>query len=295
MGKGGGDVTTTSTSASNLPPWLNAAQANLTGAGFNMNAPFLNTPLYQVAGLNADQMKAMDLTRQMGKTAFTEARPSTSGVNPINAAQVDGRQIQEMMNPFLESVGRSTLGNMRREYQNTDAMMAGRAAAASPFGGSAGAIARGQAARAHGENTGAMVNQLMGQGYDRGTAAAMANAQMRQQADMFNANLGLQQAQAESGLMDAAQRRQLAATGAIGSTGDMQQQQMQRGLDVPWQTLQRLAALTPMSQFNTAGMSQTTQPDNSPSPFSQLLGLAGSIATAPASGGGSLIGSLFGR
>ena len=295
MGKGGGEVTSTQTSANNMPPWLTAAQQNLAGAGFNMNAPFMNTPLYQVAGLNADQMKGMDLTRQMGKNAFTTPRPSVSGAGPIQAEQVDGQQIREMMNPFLDSVGKSTLGNMRREYQNTDAMMAGRAAAASPFGGSAGAIARGQASRAHGENTGAMINQLMGQGYDRATAAAMANAQMRQQTNQFNANLALQRGQAESGLMDAEQRRQLAATGAIGSAGDMQQQQMQRGLDVPWQTLQRLAALTPMNQFNQAGMSQTTQPDNSPSPFSQLLGLAGSIMTAPSTGGGSLVGSLFGR
>ena len=292
---GGGTQTSTQTQETAYPPWTQDATQGLVGAGFNMNSPFFQTPGFQIAPMTPDQLRGMDMTRQHAVEMQRSQMPQIQGGGPIQAHQVDGQQIHEMMNPYLDSVGKSTLGNMRREYQNTDAMMAGRAAAASPFGGSAGAIARGQASRAHGENTGAMINQLMGQGYDRGTAAAMANAQMRQQTNQFNANLALQRGQAESGLMDAEQRRQLAATGAIGSAGDMQQQQMQRGLDVPWQTLQRLAALTPMNQFNQAGMSQTTQPDNSPSPFSQLLGLAGSIMTAPTTGGGSLVGSLFGR
>ena len=77
------------------------------------------------------------------------------------------------MNPYLDSVGRTTLDNMRREYLNADAMNAAKYAAQGGTGGSGAAIARGQAARGYNENVASTIEQLQSAGYDRATALAI--------------------------------------------------------------------------------------------------------------------------
>ena len=287
---GGGTQTSTQTQETAYPPWTQDATQGLVGAGFNMNSPFFQTPGFQIAPMTPDQLRGMDMTRQHAVETQRSQMPQIQGGGPIQAHQVDGQQIHEMMSPYLDSVGKSTLGNMRREYQNTDAMMAGRAAAASPFGGSAGAIARGQAARGHGENVGSAINQLMGQGYESGRQSAFQNAAMRQRTDEFNANQALRRAQSESGLMDADQRRRLQATGALTQAGNQQQLFGQAALDVPMRALERYAALVPQV-FNTRQVSQTEAPDNSAGPLQQIMGLGSSLLGAAGQAGG--FGALF--
>lgn len=279
---GGGTQTTTSTQETMNPPWTQDATQGLTGAGFNMNSPFMQTPGFQIAAMTPDQMRAFDMTRQNALFAQNAQRPSVmgdDGPGQVQAHQVDGPQIHGMMNPYLDSVGRSTLGNMRREYQNTDAMLAGRAAAASPFGGSAGAISRGQAARAHGENTGSMISNLMGQGYETGRQSAFQNAGIRTRADEFNAQQGVAKAGLESNLMDAEQARRLQATQAMLQGGNQQQLFGQAALDVPMRALERYAALVPQV-YDQRITKQVESPDNSPSPLQSILGFGSSLLGA---------------
>lgn len=259
---GGGDQTVTEQSQQQLPPWLSAAQQNVLGSAFNMTLPAMNTPLYQLAGLNVDQMKAMDLARGTAEQTFTQGRPTQTG-----------QGLAPFMNPFMQSVIDPTMARLQQQNRQTQADIGARSAAAGAFGGSREALQRGMADRATADQVAQMVPTLLAQGFDtaqRGSAI-------------------------ESDLMTADQQRQLQSIGALGSMGDLGQQQAQRALDVPWQNLQRLLAATPMSQFNQAGMSTRTMPDNSPSPFMQLLGLGGSLLTAPTTGGGSVFGSMLGR
>jgi hypothetical protein len=295
---GGGDITTTSKERTNVPPFLAGGQQNVVGGGFNMNLPFLNTPAYQVMGLNSDQLKAMDLSRGTAQTAFTQSPEMTQAMgqmmsgNQAQAAQLGANDFKPFMNPFLDSVGKSTLGNMRSEYQNADAGLAGQYAASQAFGGSGEAIARGQLARGYNQNVGTAVNQLMSQGYDRATALAMANTEKQQQTNMFNAAQAMQLPAAVSNLKSADQQRQMSALAALLGVGDQQQAQGQKSLDAPWTALQRLLATTPMNQMNTASMGEQTQPDQSPSPLMQILGMGASLLGSPMTGGGSIAGGI---
>jgi hypothetical protein len=257
---GGGTQTTTEQSSQNLPPFLTAGQQNVIGSGYNMTLPFMNTPAYMMAGLNVDQMKAMDLARGTTQQTFEQGRPSVAN---------DG--VAPFMNPFMQHVIDPTMARLQQQNQQTQADIGARSAAAGAFGGSREGLQRGMADRATADQVATMVPTLLAQGFGEAQRGAAA----------------------ESTLMDSDQRRQLQAIGALGSMGDMGQQQAQRALDVPWTALQRVLATTPMSQFSQAGMRQVESPDNSPSPFSQLLGLAGSVMTAPTTGGGSVFGSLF--
>jgi hypothetical protein len=252
---GGGTQTVTEESRKNLPPFLSGAQQNAVGSAFNMTLPGMNTPLYQRAGLNVDQMKAMDLIRGTTQQNYEQGRPS-----------VAGQGVAPFMNPFMQSVIDPAMRNLQNQNNQTQAAIGARGAAAGSFGGSREALQRGMADRTMSDQVASMVPTLLAQGF--------GNAQ--------------QAAGMESGLMDADMRRQLGTAGALGAVGDQQQQFAQSALDVPWQNLQRLLAATPMNQFNQAGTSVKTMPDNSPSPFQQLLGLGMSIAGAPMSGGGSL-------
>ena len=279
-----------------FPEWTQQAQQDLAGAAFNVLSPHIYTPGNMNAAQNPDQMRAFDMMRQNAVQSQRADRPSvmqqSGSYDPrmVEAQQLDPDEINQHMNPYLDSVGKSTIGNMRREYQNTDAMMAGRAAAASPFGGSAGAIARGQAARGHGENVGSAINSLMGQGFDQARATALANAQMRQQAEManaraaneagrFNQNFGLQQAGTESDLMDSEQRRRLAASGALLGVGNQQQDFAQRVTETPLRSLEMLRGYLPSNTFNQTrtGSTTSTAPSNRPSTVQQILGFGASL------------------
>lgn len=298
MSKGG--QTDTSTSQENAtttyPQWTQQAQQDMAGAAFNVFSPHIYTPQNMNAAQNPDQMRAFDMMRQNAVQTQRADRPSvmqqSGSYDPrmVEAAQLRPEEINQHMNPYLDSVGKSTIGNMRREYQNTDAMMAGRAAAASPFGGSAGAIARGQAARGYNENVGSAINNLMGQGFDQARATAMANTQMRQDAEManaraanraseFNQDFGLQQAGTESDLMDAEQRRRIAASGSLLQAGNQQQDFAQRVTETPLRSLEMLRGYLPNNMFNQTrtGNTTSTAPSKRPSTAQQILGFGASL------------------
>lgn len=207
MGGGDDTQTTTQQTATNYPQWTQDALKGLVGAGTAMNSPFLQVPRYQTAGMNPDQMKAMDLARQTaqsvyqgGQTAIkgdTTAQPAQLGgpamasAASATAQQVDPNAIAGNMNPFIDAVIDPALKQAARSRDENQASIGQRAAASGSFGGSREAIERGQADRAYQEGTASMVAQLMAQGWDQASALAQANAQMRQQTALSNA--GMQQ------------------------------------------------------------------------------------------------------
>lgn len=275
----GGTQTTTSNEQTAYAPWTQNAQQDAAGIGFNMNQNFMQAPGFAVAGMNPDQMRAIDQARKTMLQGNSGERPSVMGLGQAETHQLGGKDFQEFMNPYLDSVGKSALGAMNKEYGNTDASLAAKYAGMGSFGGSGAAIARGQAARGHNEASGALVNQLMSQGYDRGNALAMSNVGMRNDMARFNAGQELNAAQMESGLMDADIRRQIGTQDNLMQRGNQQQLFAQTAIDVPMRALERYAALIPqVYNSNTAG--EKTSPDNSPNPLMQLLGMGAQMGSA---------------
>jgi hypothetical protein len=146
----------------------------------------------------------------------------------------------------------------------------GRTAAGSAFGGTGarGALAEAKTIEGVNRNIAEAAASLQAQGFDKATA--MAVAQHGLQGESLQAMLGI---------------------------GNQQQQHEQYKLDKPLQALQMLQQATPQQYSSTT---TSTQPNTAPSPFQQVLGLAGTIGGAFLGGpmgaqiGGGL-GSMAGR
>ncbi|MCZ4270888.1 hypothetical protein [Maritalea porphyrae] len=140
---------------------------------------------------NATRALVDGIGSNTGHDYTSEIAAAGGGYTPSTAQAhtVDGEQIIEGMNPYLEGVGRDTINTMRRERDNTDAKIGARHASAVAFGGSGSALERAQLNRGYGENVGKAINGIMAQGYDNSTNLALNNAQMKNQADLANAQM----------------------------------------------------------------------------------------------------------
>lgn len=250
----------TSTQQSGPPQWFSDTATQL-------YAPHLQPTQHRVAGQTADHAMAGDLARRHAAQAFNsdwsgQIAGAGGGYSPT---LVDGAAIREHMNDYLHDVGRSTLGAMGRERDIADARLGARNASAVAFGGSGPALERAQLNRAHGEQVGSTINQLMAQGYDRAVATAMANAQMANQAEQHGSSQGLAAAiAANSAFGDTMNRQQSALHGLLG-IGDRNQAHAQRILDVPYNSLSQLAGLL--------GSTTTQQQPIYGNPLASLIGL----------------------
>lgn len=267
-------------SQTSYPQWTQDAQQGTFQAGTGMLQNFLRNPQYSVAGFTTDAMKGMDLARNTARSAYTMPRIEAPGTDRANltASTVGRDQIMAGMNPFLESVGNTTLDNMRREYANTDAALASKYAAAGAMGGSGAAIARGQAARGYNQNVASTIAQLQAAGYDKATALALANAQAENAMKTAGADYGLKQAQVNDALRTTQQAREMSALQQLMQQGVLQQGQAQRALDVPWTALERLMALTPR-QMNSQTVSNKQSESESSNPIGAFQGIASGIGS----------------
>lgn len=306
---GGGTQTTTEQSSTTYPQWTQDAGQSTWQTGAGMLENFLRNPQYAIAGQNSDQMKAYDLSRDIARTAFTNS-PVTVNGNPnltafnASAAQVTPGGIQGMMNPYMENVQKVTMDNLRRAHLDNDASIAAKYAAGSAMGGSGAALARGQAARAYYEQVGNTSAALQAAAYDKAMAAALANSQMQQQANLTNAgaentmrttgaDYGIKAAQLTDQFRTNNQARQESARQAILQGGNQQQQFGQTALDIPWTALERLFGLTP-KQLNSQTISQKESPDNSASPLQTIIGAGTTLLGSKVAGGGTILSSLMG-
>ena len=281
---GGQSSSSTERSSQTYAPWIGEAQQDVSGSAYNMAQGLLQASPFARAAMNADQRKAYDLARLSARNAFegNEKIPmvDTSGMK-VTAAQLDPNEVSGLMNPYLKNVLGTTMDNARREYQNSDAALASKYANSSAFGGSGEAIARGQLARGYAGDSQNMAAKLMADGYNQAQQAALANAQMRQQANLTNMDYGLKAPQVNSQLLDAAQRRELMAAQGILSGGNQQQAFAQSVLDAPWTALQRWQATVPQVYDNN----RVTTKETETSGGGNLLGGLGSFMSG--------LGSLF--
>lgn len=129
---------------------------------------------------------------QMGQAAAAFTGDAQAAFQPGTSEQLSPGEIQQFLNPYLQNVLDPTLNNMRRQQDETLAQTRAKSAAAGAFGGSRGALMEAQQNRAFGEQVATTTAQLMAQGYDKATATAMANAQMRQQMALQNSQINNQ-------------------------------------------------------------------------------------------------------
>lgn len=292
------------TQQTNYAPWTQAFNQNVAGAAWNMLAPQLQTSPFQVAGLNPDQMRAFDMTRDMTMNAF---RPNQNlnqstqalmgGAGNMQAAQTGPTDYKPFMTPFLNDVGRTTLSNMRSEYQNADANLAAQYAGRQAFGGSGEAIARGQAARGYNENVGSTIANLMAQGYDRASATAQANTALRQQANAQNAEVAMAMPALLDRLQTSEQQRQTGALQSLLGVGNQQQAFQQTAMDSPLRALEMLLGVAPNVYDQTqtmTGSSSERAPTGGSSIGQQLVGFGLSQLGRPRTGTGSIGNTVLG-
>lgn len=134
------------------------------------------------------------------------------------AAQVDGAQIHALLNPYTQDVVDTTNATLRRNYNTTAAGMGAKAAAAGAYGGSRQAVQSAQLDRSFGEQVATNTSKLMADGYDKATATAMANAQMRQQVALGNQSAANTAGQVNTGAQNAASQF---TAGAMNTAGQI--------------------------------------------------------------------------
>jgi hypothetical protein len=247
----------TTTQKTQFPEWYEAAAEKLT-------RPFAESPTAQVAGLTADQLMSGDLSRQLARNAFDGgALNGYAGRIESAGGPVTGDDINALLNPYLNRVGRQVLNDMGREKDNANAAIGARSANAVAFGGSGPALERAQLERSHGQNVARAITDLLSGGWDRASALASANADRKLGATTAAYN-------AASGAAGDTYNRQASAIDRLLGYGTLTQAQAQKALDVPYTSLQRYASLVP-------GAQSTSTPTYF-NPLETLLGIGSTAA-----------------
>jgi hypothetical protein len=271
-GMGTSTQSSTEQSQTSYPQWTQDAQANTFQVGRGQLENFLRNPQYSVAGTTTDMLKGYDLARETAQQAYTAPQLRAPGSPNLTASTIDAS-----MNPYLKAVGDTTLDNMRREYGNTDAALASKYAAGNMMGGSGEAIARGQAARGYNQNVASTIAQIQSAGFDKAREAALANMQAENAMKTTGADYGLKATQVDDTLRTTNQARQMSALQQLLQGGQMQQQQNQQVLDVPWTALERLFGITP-KQMNSQTNSQK-ESESTASPASTFGSIASGLGS----------------
>lgn len=251
-------------------PWTQTLPQGLAGISFAQNVGNLTPAANPIAGFTPDQLQGMDYARTYANNQFGGGKPD----------YMTGTSYQEYMNPWLQDVGRTTVEGLRREHTNNMSRADARAANTTAFGGSGATLERAQLARGMNEATASTLASIMARGHDTATTNAM-------NARRVNASLD-----------DALSGRQQSAIQGLLGVGGMQQALAQRSLDLPYDSLARIAQFLPGiydQRSNYWSSAEGTSPDNSPGLFQQLLGGGLTLAGLGTSGGGTVGGDWLSK
>lgn len=264
MSKGPSEMTTTSSSAP--PGYVQDAQRNLIDLGQAMTRQQALTPAYTVQGLNPDQLQAFDYARQFASDAFNPRNATAAQVNATGytAPQIDANEVTSAANPFTQAVVNSTMRNLRDQYNQTNADIGARAAAAGSYGGSREAVQRALLNKNMGDTAASTIANLETQGYGQGLQTALQNAQMRNQAAQFGAQAqnaaAAANAQAQNTTGNDAFSRRMTALQALLNTGQQQQQFGQTALSAPQSAFNQLMQAVATTAQGAGQNTTQTQP-----------------------------------
>lgn len=265
---------TSSTAATNLPPWLeqqvrdNLGIANQYAAG-QQPAGIGAYPMYtgtRVPGLAPGQQRGMNLLNQsVGQ--FLPAIMGAAQTATAAGGRFTSADAERGMNPYMDAV----MGEIRRQGEIERNNIGSRAAAAKAFGGSRQAVLEGM--------------QREGEARNIGLQRANAFESARNQFNQENAR-GLQVAQLVGQLAQSGQQNRFNDINALMQAGalergvnqqnaDFNYQQFTEARDWPMRMLQlRLGA----TQGQPMPLSQTKTESGSGSTLGSILGLASTVA-----------------
>ena len=242
---GSSDVT--QTSQVKLPAWMDkAAQENVTRATGLADAPFQGYDGNLVAGFSGDQQRAFDLLSGYNGGAIDIGNygDKISGITDSlgimqhqTPSLIDGN-IQDDMDPYIQSVMQDVMGNITESGEIARNNLDAGATMAGAFGDARHGIESAQLTEDVMKQKGQFANQLMSQAFNN--AMGLKQQDIGNALNTFGANVGAQ----SSGLNDliagytgasGADNAELANlmqyVQGLSSTGGMQQQNEQAGLD----------------------------------------------------------------
>lgn len=287
MGKSSGNQTVTQ--KTELPSWYTDTAKQMMdqakAASANIARPYMGNT---VAGLDPIQRQAIAATgANIGSTnaAYDRAGQITAGVAGYQPGSFLSGNIGAYMNPYLQQVEQTALGNMDRAYRQNLNTIGDSAINARAFGGSRQGVAEGVAAAENARQMGDLSAQLRSQGY--GQAAGMMQSDMDRAMQGQQLNLG---AAAQMGsLAGQGQQAYLQGIQQALAAGQINQDQAQALLN---QDVTRFDAMAniPASQLNLllSALSGTQVPTTS----TQKTPTSGNFLTGAA--GGALAGLPFG-
>ena len=217
----------TTTYTSSLPPWHAEAWQDLYNNSKTVAAtPYKAYEQPRVAGLNSDQLGAMDMVR--GNTGSYQPGLNAAQANLNGALQTPNMAgIQQYMNPYADQVLGKTLDEMQRRDQIAGQGDAAAAAKVGAFGGDRYGLVQSERARN-------LSNSM-------DTTMLQANAANYQQAmDQFNKQqaIGIQGAGAMSNLAGATQQYAMNDASNVAGVGALLNQNTQKQLDLQFQDFQ---------------------------------------------------------
>jgi hypothetical protein len=270
----------------------------------------------QLAGFSADQLASFDLARQgIGSYApflaesgvYARGAPATFAPAAQEAGQLyrattgafnPATQIAPYMNPYQQAVTQEALKELNRQNAIQQQQVAAQASKAGAFGGSRYGVQQAELGRNLAQAQAQMLASDYAANYNQALQAAQgayeAEQQRRQQAATGIAGLGstgaglLQQASSQmAGLGGLTQQYGAADVSMLSQAGALQQQQMQKALDVDYtkfleaqmQPYQRMAFMSDILRgvpSTQSALTATTAPGASPA--AQGIGAMSAIA-----------------
>lgn len=236
----GGGGTTSSNTTSSIPPEVLAEYQNVTGQANQI----ASNPLQQyqgpvVAGLTPEENSAFNtIDNSQGTTAPYTASANnligqaTQGINPDAVTSADIAQYQS---PYTQQVLNTTMAAENNQDAQQQAQLQGNAISAGAWGGDRAGVAQGilggQQAYANNATNAGILNQ----GYSQALSEANTQQQQNVAAQEATGQLDLSGGLAENQLGTSALSNTLAGANAQLSAGQLQQQQAQSELNVPYE------------------------------------------------------------
>ena len=257
---------------------VSALDSNLANAQALTGTPFQPYSGQMVAGFTPYQTQAQSglagiYNNQTGSAplnAGISAAQGVAGYTPqtIQAPQLSSTDLSSYMNPYQSDVVNTTMQQLQRQQQISDAGVQAQATAAGAFGGSRSAVLQNLNDASYNLNDASTLANLNQSNYSQAQSAAQSDlnrqltaAQSNQSAGLQgqSLNLGASNALANMGNMQLSQALQQA--GAIGSAGNAQQQNQQQALNDAYQQWQS-AQQYPITMQNLMNQTLGTFPSN---------------------------------
>ena len=251
-GKSGGGGTTTSTTT--VPPQVLAAYTSL----INQAQKVAAAPLQQyqgqmLAGFTPQQTSAFgEINAAQGAAnpyINAAANYAAQSATPISGAPVTAQQIQQYESPYTQAVTQATEQQFANQNAQQQQQLAGNQITQGAYGGDRSAV---QAALMAGQQTAAeapVLANIQQQGYGQALSEANAQQQAAMQAAQLSNQFAGQAASTMGGLGQEALGTQLQGAGAQLQAGELQQNQAQAGLNIPYEQFMQQQAYP----FQTTG------------------------------------------